>query len=117
VGLGTRFLRHVERNRFLLHLIDLSTVPSKDPLGPYETVNEELRKFSPSLSEKAQVVVLNKVDKSGASAVAKELRKALEPLNSDIWVISAINGEGVEPLKDYLAGLVEKVKQAEDDKN
>jgi GTP-binding protein len=117
VGLGTRFLRHVERNRFLLHLIDLSTVPPKDLLGPYETVNEELRKFSTSLSEKAQVIVLNKVDISGTRAVAEELRKALEPLNPDIWVISAIKGEGVDLLKDHLAGLVEKVREAEYDTN
>jgi len=117
VGLGTRFLRHVERSRFLLHLIDLSTVPSKDPLGPYHTVNQELRQFSQSLSQKAQVIVLNKVDISGTRAVAEELRNALEPLNPDIWVISAIKGEGIEPLKDHLAGLVEKVRQAEYDKN
>jgi GTP-binding protein len=114
-GLGTRFLRHVERNRFLLHLIDLSTVPSKDPLSPYRTVNEELRQFGVSLSKKAQVIVLNKVDKSGTRAVAEQLRHALEPLNPDIWVISAMKGEGIEALKDHLAGLVEKFKQAECD--
>jgi GTP-binding protein len=116
-GLGTRFLRHVERNRFLLHLIDLSTVPSKEPLSPYHTVNEELRQFSASLSKKAQVIVLNKVDKSGTRAVAEQLRNALEPLNPDIWVISAIRGEGVEALKDHLARLLEKVRQAECDSN
>lgn len=115
VGLGTRFLRHVERNRFLIHLIDLSTVPPEDLLGPYETVNKELREFNPALGQKAQVIVLNKIDKSGTSAVAEELRSALEPLNPDIWIISAIRGEGIEPLKQHLAGLVEKARQAERD--
>ncbi|UCD88030.1 MAG: GTPase ObgE [Desulfobacterales bacterium] len=117
VGLGTRFLRHVERSRFLLHLIDLSTVPTQDPFSPYRTVNEELRQFSPSLGQRAQVIVLNKVDKPGTRAVAEELRNILEPLNPDIWVISAIKGEGVEPLKDHLAGLVEEARQAEYDRN
>jgi GTP-binding protein len=110
VGLGTRFLKHVERSRFLLHLIDLSAVPSEDPLSPYHTVNQELRQFSPALAQKAQVIVLNKVDKPGTHAVAEELRNALQPLNSDVWVISAITGEGLEQLTDHLAGLVEKAR-------
>ncbi|MCK4488364.1 MAG: GTPase ObgE [Desulfobacterales bacterium] len=116
VGLGTRFLRHVERSRFLLHLIDLSSVPSEDPLSPYHTVNQELRQFSPSLGRKPQVIALNKVDKPGTHAVAEKLRNALQPLNPDVWVISAITGEGLERLRDHLAGLVEKVRQAEFDK-
>ncbi len=115
VGLGTRFLRHVERSRFLLHLIDLSTVPSEDPLSPYRTVNQELRLFSPSLGQEAQVIVLNKVDKPGTRPVAAKLRNALESLNPDVWVISAITGEGLEQLKDHLAMLVEKARQADCD--
>ncbi|HID30536.1 MAG TPA: GTPase ObgE [Desulfobacterales bacterium] len=108
VGLGIRFLRHVERSRFLLHLIDLSAVPSEDLLSPFHTVNQELRKFSPALAQKAQVIVLNKIDKPGTLAVAQELRNAFQPLNPDVWVISAVTGEGLEQLRDHLAGLVEK---------
>ncbi|MBW1739789.1 MAG: GTPase ObgE [Deltaproteobacteria bacterium] len=114
VGLGIRFLKHVERSRFLIHLIDLAALPSKDPLGPYHTVNRELRLFSPSLGEKKQVIVLNKVDKPGARAVAEKIRSALEPLNPDIWVISALTGEGLGRLKVHLARLVEKTRQAND---
>lgn len=114
-GLGTRFLRHVERSRFLLHLIDLSTVPSEDPLSPYRTVNQELVLFSPSLGQEAQVIVLNKVDKPGTRAVAARLRNALESLNPDVWVISAITGEGLEQLRDHLAMLVEKARQTDYD--
>jgi len=116
VGLGTRFLRHVERSRFLLHLIDLSTVPSEGPLDPYHTVNQELRRFSSPLDQKAQVIALNKVDKTGTWAVAEKLRNALEPLNPDIWVISALTGEGLEQLKNHLARLVEKARLVDYDK-
>jgi len=116
VGLGTRFLRHVERSRLLLHLIDLSAVPSEDSLSLYHTVNQELLEFSPSLAQKAQVIVLNKVDKPGNQAVAKKLRNALEPLNPDVWVISALTGEGLEPLCLHLAALVEKVRRTDHDK-
>jgi GTP-binding protein len=115
-GLGTRFLRHVERSRFLLHLIDLSAVPREDPLGPYHTINQELRQFSPPLGQKAQVLVLNKVDKPGARAVAGKLRNALEPLNPEVWVVSALTGEGLAELKDHLAGLVGKAREADQDK-
>lgn len=117
VGLGIRFLKHIERSRFLLHLIDLSAVPAEDPLSPYHTVNHELRRFSPSLGQKVQVVVLNKVDEPETRAVAKKLRKAIEPLNPDVWVISAITGEGLGQLKRHLADLVDKVRQAEYDKD
>ena len=108
VGLGTRFLKHVERSRFLLHLIDLSAVPSEDPLSPFHTVNQELQQFSQALAQKAQVIVLNKVDKPGTLAVAQELRNAFQLLNPDVWVISALTGEGLEQLRYHLAGLVEK---------
>ena len=60
---------------------------------------------------------MNKVDKSGTGDVAERLRKALETLNPDIWVISAIKGEGVEPLREHLAGLVERARLAEHDQD
>jgi GTP-binding protein len=113
VGLGTRFLRHVERSRFLLHLIDLSTIPSENPLGPYQTVNQELEQFSAALGQRTQVVVLNKVDKPGARLVAERLRSALESVNPDVWVISATEGTGLEGLKNHLAKLVEKAREAD----
>jgi GTP-binding protein len=115
VGLGIRFLKHVERSRCLVHLIDLSSVPLEDPLGPYRTINQELREFSPTLGRRAQVIVLNKVDKPGTRAVAGTLRTVLEPLNPDVWVISAIKGEGLKRLKNHLARLVEKARQADYD--
>jgi GTP-binding protein len=112
VGLGTRFLKHVERSRLLLHLIDLSAVSEKDPLGPYRTINQELSRFSPIVAQKPQVVVLNKVDKHGTRAVAEKLRHALEPLNPDVWVISAMTGEGIDRLRSHLSKLVAKNKEA-----
>jgi GTP-binding protein len=117
VGLGTRFLKHVERSRVLLHLIDLSAVEIESLLRAYDTVNEELGKFSPSLSQKPQVVALNKVDKEDARAMAEKLRQALEPLNPDIWIISAMTGEGLDPLKDHLARFVTKTRQADSEED
>ncbi|MCD6137714.1 MAG: GTPase ObgE [Deltaproteobacteria bacterium] len=110
VGLGTRFLKHVERSRVLIHLIDLSALPSDHPLKPYYTINRELRLFSPELAQKPQVIVLNKIDKPEARAVADKAREGLKPLNQDIWLISALTGEGLKPLIDHLAELVEDAR-------
>ena len=62
------------------------------------------------------MIVLNKVDKPGTRPVAEKLRNALKPLNPDVWVISAVTGEGLEELRDHLAVLVEKSRQADYDK-
>jgi GTP-binding protein len=112
VGLGTRFLKHVERTRVLLHLIDLTTLPLEDLLGPYRIINEELRHYNQELAKESQVVVLNKVDRPGARTLAEEVREAVKELNPDVWIVSALTGEGLEPLKGHLAALVEKARQA-----
>ena len=77
-------------------------------------IDQELQLFSPKLGQKARVIVLNKVDKPGTRAVAEKLRNALKPLNPDIWVISAVTGEGLEELRDHLAVLLEKSRQADE---
>ncbi len=110
-GLGIRFLKHVERTRVLLHLIDVTALPSEDLLSPYWAINQEIQKFAPNLAQRTQLVVLNKVDKPGAVALADRARKALKPINTDIWVISSLTGEGLVPLKTRLAELVEGTRQ------
>ena len=112
VGLGMRFLKHVERTRFLIHLIDLAVLPPEDLLRPYQVINRELQLFSPTLAQEPQVVVLNKIDKPGARALAGKARESLRRLNPDIWVISALTGEGLEPLKGHLAELMDGIRRA-----
>jgi len=107
VGLGTKFLRHVERTRILLHLIDLAALSPEDPLEPYRVVNRELQLFNPELARERQVVALNKIDKPGAEELAKKAIGVYKKMNPDIWVISASTGKGVDPLKAHLGELVE----------
>ncbi len=111
-GLGTRFLKHVQRTRFLLHLIDVSALPSEDLLGPYRVINQELQCHDRNLGTESQVVVLNKVDKPGARILAEKTCKSLKELNPDVWIISALTGEGLELLKGHLAELVEIARKA-----
>jgi GTP-binding protein len=112
VGLGIKFLKHVERTRFLVHLIDVAVLPPEDPLRPYRVINRELQLFSPTLARERQVVVLNKIDKPGTQTQAGKARESLKALNPDVWVISALTGKGLEPLKARLAALMKDIRQA-----
>jgi GTP-binding protein len=111
-GLGTKFLKHIERTRFLLHLIDASTLEPEDLLGPYQVINQELERFNPKLVQEPQVIVLNKIDEPAARSLAGELCRSMKSLNSDVWLISALTGEGLEPLKGYLAERVDGARRA-----
>jgi GTP-binding protein len=110
VGLGTRFLKHVERTEILLHMIDLGGSSQEDLISAYHVINGELEQFNPKLSQERQVIALNKVDIAGARALAEGVAEALKHFNSDIWIISALTGEGVDALKSHLGGLVEKAR-------
>ncbi|MBW2646059.1 MAG: GTPase ObgE [Deltaproteobacteria bacterium] len=110
VGLGTRFLRHVERTLLLVHMIDLTSLESDDILKSYHSINTELEHFNSTLSQKPQVVVLNKKDQPGTEKAALLFQEAIRDTNPDVWVISALTGEGVSPLKEHLARLLEKYR-------
>ncbi|MGD8251905.1 MAG: GTPase ObgE [Desulfobacterales bacterium] len=108
VGLGTRFLRHVERTRALVHLIDASQIDPADPLSAYETVNRELSLYSRDLANKPQVVVLNKTDLPNTDEKCRLLStaSATEPLK-----ISAATGSGVDRLIGKLISLLESTDE------
>ena len=105
-GLGLRFLRHVERTDFLLHILDLSWMPDRDPIREYEALNRELALCSEDLGKKRQIVVVNKLD---LPHVRENLPKVL-PWFQDrgirLFSISAVTGEGIEPLLDEIAGAL-----------
>jgi GTP-binding protein len=87
-GLGIRFLRHIERTRILIHLLDAQTIDPESPLVDYETVNRELKFFNPQLTQKSQIVVLNKMDLPGTETAAAAFVDALD--NKPVILISAI---------------------------
>jgi GTP-binding protein len=99
-GLGIRFLRHVERTRILVHLIDASALEADDPLEPYHTVNRELGRYSDALAQKPQLVVLNKLDVPEAAPLAHRFSQALP--DKEIIEISAATHMGLSKLKSRM---------------
>ncbi len=97
VGLGHRFLRHVERTRFLLHVLDISGSEGRDPLEDYEIVNKELEKYNPILYERPQIIVANKMDITGAEENLARLRKKLGD-TVEIYPVSAVTGQGLDAI-------------------
>jgi len=98
-GLGDRFLKHIERARILLHMIDISLFERKDPYADYAAINNELKLYGESLLQKKQVVCLNKIDMPGAK---NNINKIEGKIKEKIFPISAVTGEGVKELLDYI---------------
>lgn len=92
VGLGLEFLRHVDRCRVLIHLLNGA---SPDPLGDFEAINQELTLFNPAIADKPQLVVLNKLDLPDAQALWPQVAQAIGRYDLPVLAISAVTGEGV----------------------
>jgi len=99
-GLGDRFLRHVERTRILIQMIDMAGFEGRDPLEDYKTINQELQKYSALVAKKTQILCANKMDLEGAQENLKRFKKAVK---KKIYPISALNKEGLEELINAVA--------------
>jgi GTP-binding protein len=94
-GLGDKFLRHIERTKILLHLIDMSGSEGRDPIEDYKAINKELKDYSKEVYAKPQIVVANKMDLESAGANLERFKKAIK---KKVYPISALNKEGLEEL-------------------
>ena len=113
-GLGLDFLRHIERTRILLHIVDAASVEGRNPIEDIEAINEELSKYSEELVKRPTIIVANKLDVLPAEereAVLKKLRDKYEP-DTKVMAISAATGEGV---KELLNAAFELLKDAPDE--
>jgi len=108
-GLGIRFLRHIERTRILIHLIDVSAIDRDNPLTAYNTVNEELAMYNRKLTEKPQIVVLNKIDLPDVREAAKKFQTALK--EKQVILISALTGKGIENLNLKIIQLLDSTNE------
>ena len=108
-GLGLQFLRHVERTRILVHILDVSGFTDRNPVDDFDIINRELRLYSPELADLPQVVALNKIDIPDAREKAEELAPIFEARGMKTFLISAATGEGVQQLTNFLADELEKL--------
>jgi GTP-binding protein len=101
-GLGHLFLRHIERTRLLMHLVDLTSAGEDDPLRNFDTVNRELLAHASQLAEKPQVVVATKMDVPLAKRAWERFQPAMAALGLRAIAISAVTGEGIGTLLDEI---------------
>ena len=111
-GLGTQFLRHIERTRLLAHLVDVSDASGRsDPSKDYDVITNELANFGGGLDAKPTIVVASKIDAVNKDKLAK-LKRYCKRKKLELFAISAVTGEGVDELKQQMARRVEAVREA-----
>ena len=108
-GLGIRFLRHVERTRLIVHLIDTSDSNVDDPVHSFQVINGELEAFSPSLVEKPMIVVATKLDATTDRTRLEALQHFCKERNLEFHSISAVAGDGVKELVRSIADALDKI--------
>ncbi|MFC2400214.1 MAG: GTPase ObgE [Streptococcus sobrinus] len=117
VGLGTQFLRHIERTRVILHVIDMSAAEGRDPYEDYQSINKELETYNLRLMERPQIIVANKMDMSEAEENLQEFKKKLAADYDEfedlpmIFPISSLAHQGLENLLEATAELLDKTDE------
>ena len=118
IGLGHEFLRHAERARLYVHLLDGL---SEDPVADYRMINEELQQFNPEMAQKPQLVVVNKIDVTEVREQQEDLRtrllEAIGDRGSEVRFISAATGEGVDTLMGSIVGALAEMPKEELDES
>jgi len=114
VGLGHDFLRHVERTKVLIHLLDTSGLEGRDPLEDFHKINEELKLYNEKLFNKPQLVACNKMDLPESEENYRRISQELTGRGYEVFAVSAATREGIRPLMDRVYNLLEKVKDVEE---
>lgn len=115
VGLGHEFLRHVERTRVLLHLVDVSGIESRNPIEDFDIINNELRMYSEKLADKPQIVLANKADILQYEENYEEFKREMESRGLKVFRISAATKQGIREVLNYTLELLSTLPDEEDD--
>ncbi|WHH58165.1 GTPase ObgE [Petroclostridium sp. X23] len=108
-GLGHEFLRHIERTRLLVHVVDVSGIEGRDPLLDFDTINRELRKYNSELATKQQIIAANKMDLPGAEELFERFKKSIEARGYKVFGISAATNKGVRELMLYVSSKLKEL--------
>jgi GTP-binding protein len=112
-GLGIQFLRHIERTRLLLHVIDVSGIEGRSATQDFYTINEELKKYSEKLSTRKQIIVANKIDAMQDKTQLKNLEALAKKENLELYKISGVTGEGVNELINRVSEVLKTLPKEE----
>ena len=115
VGLGHDFLRHIERTKILIHVVDVSGIEGRDPIEDYEKINAELAKYSEKLARKRQVVAANKIDLLGDSDNLERLMDYMTAHGVEVYPICAMTGEGLDKLLERVWTMLEEYVEEPDE--
>ena len=108
-GLGIRFLKHIERTRLLVHLIDVAEESERDPVEDYRVILAELASFSPEVAAKPMLLAASRVDAAGDGGRLNILRRFAQERNETLYEISAVTGQGIEELKRAIWARLEQI--------
>lgn len=114
VGLGHAFLKHIERTKVMIHIVDAASVEGRDPIADIYAINQELENFNPKLMEKPQVIAANKIDAifDETESALPVLKAEFEPKGIQVFPISAVSGHGLKELLYYVNEMLGKLDQA-----
>ena len=108
LGLGHKFLKHIERTKIIAHVIDMSASEGRDPYDDYITIRKELETFSKKLLQKKEIIIANKMDLQSSK---ENLKKFKKKINKDVYEISALNNQNLDMIINVLSNLVKNTKE------
>lgn len=113
VGLGHEFLRHIERTRVIIHMVDAASTEGRDPIDDIYKINEELRAYNSEIAERPQVIAANKIDAiyAGDEDPVQRIREEFEPKGMKVFAISAVSGKGLKELLYCVRELLDTLPQ------
>ena len=114
VGLGHEFLRHIERTKVMIHMVDAASVEGRDPIADIYAINKELESYNPDLLKKPQVIAANKIDAiyGENNEILEKLRAEFEPKGMEVFPISAVSGKGLKELLYHIDEMLLHMDQA-----
>ena len=111
LGLGHKFLKHIERTKIIAHVIDISGSEGRDPYEDYLVINKELQEFNPKLLEKPRIIIANKMDLPNSKENLERLKKEIDDIK--IFEIEAISNKGLEEVINYLGEMTSEIEEQE----
>ncbi|RKM62506.1 GTPase ObgE [Butyrivibrio sp. CB08] len=113
-GLGHEFLRHIERTRMMIHVVDAASTEGRDPMEDLEAINSELERYNADITKKKQVIAANKIDmlpEGEDSEIIKKIREKYEPLGVKVFATSTLTGKGIKDLLYYVSRTLSEINE------